>query len=57
MQKAKEKRDVRQKSREDEGERKRRRRDVGELAGCPRKFAVVGGEWPSSASPTIQLLI
>lgn len=22
---------------------KRRRRDVGELAGCPRKMAVVGG--------------
>lgn len=24
-------------------EMKRRRRDVGELAGCPRKMAVVGG--------------
>jgi hypothetical protein len=35
---------VRKKSREDEkGRGKEGGRDVGELAGCPRKLAVVGG--------------
>lgn len=47
------------KSREDEGEEgeEEKKRDVGELAGCPRKMAVVGGERSFSGSSTMQLLI
>jgi hypothetical protein len=52
------KREVKKKSREDEGgieggerEREREREDVGELAGCPRKMAVVGGDGPLQLHP------